>query len=259
MALAGGIYSYVSNLSMHVYNSAGINFIRSPMQTLLLVGYVGVFISMRNRLLKFLLFIFVLIILATLGGRASIGLLLFMLVLARYYFMGKNDKLISGRNALIFIGFSVFMMAYVQYRSSDGFDFNFNKESIQEDIFRRLTILDRQIVSIGYFSDHPLWEGAIYATVSTAMIPRGLYPDKPPVDTGVYLYGISQGYEVSPPLPALMTFRTSWPDGYLAGYNSFGIVGVVFLSLLSGLFFGLIYNSFQKFPNLFNFYLYSSL
>jgi hypothetical protein len=102
-------------------------------------------------------------------------------------------------------------------------------------------VIGRQVVVLGYFKDHPYWGFGNYQSLIYAPIPRTMFAEKPPVDTGVYLNNMRLGNEVSPPMPVKDLYPTSWPDEYLAGYMSFGILGLGLLSIISGFFYGLVY------------------
>jgi len=141
----------------------------------------------------------------------------------------------------------LFLFIFVQVRHGlitfdrSGLQYQVIKDRFQSDVIQRLGTLERQVVVIGYFNKHDFWHGALYESLLHAYKPRNLYPDKPPVDTGVYLNHIRQGGALYPPVPANSLAPSSWPDGYLAGYISFGVPGLLLISIASGALFGFFY------------------
>ena len=141
----------------------------------------------------------------------------------------------------------LFLFLFVQVRHGlitfdrSGIQYQLIEGRFQSDVIQRLGTLERQVVVIGYFNTHDFWHGALYESLLHAYKPRSRYPDKPPIDTGVYLNHIRQGGTLSPPVPANSLAPSSWPDGYLAGYISFGYLGLILISIFSGALFGFFY------------------
>lgn len=105
-----------------------------------------------------------------------------------------------------------------------------------EDIaffFKTLSYMDTYLFIIHYFQEEPYWGLAILRGVSTAFIPSLIYPEKPPVDEGVYVRALLEGEHLVPPVPARDLYLSSLPPETLGnGYLAYGVIGVlVFMAL----------------------------
>lgn len=94
-----------------------------------------------------------------------------------------------------------------------------------------------------HFKDNNYWLGSSFTGLVTAFIPSSLYPSKPPVDDGMYLYSIGQGRRnIKPVMPTKSLDYTSWPlETFGSMYANFGPLGVLLGMLLVGLVIGWFY------------------
>lgn len=114
-------------------------------------------------------------------------------------------------------------------------------DDLEIHVLGRLALIERQVAAIGYMDTNPYWGFGLYECLKSAFVPRSIQQDKPPIDTGVYLKLISEGNILTPPIPLDDITATSWPDRHLAGFLSFGLLGLSIGAILSGLLFGAIY------------------
>jgi len=98
------------------------------------------------------------------------------------------------------------------------------------------------VLIVSYFDNHQYWLGSAYFSLLAAPIPRGVWADKPPVDSGVYLRNIALGAEVNPPVPLNQLIPTGYTERNWAGYMNYGLFGLIALHVFSGALFALVYN-----------------
>ena len=104
---------------------------------------------------------------------------------------------------------------------------------------------------VDYFDSNDKWDGASFLGLMSAFIPSSFYPDKPPVDDGMYLYSIAHGNNVNPPMPTRDLDGTSWPlETFGSMYANFGFIGVIvgmfFLGyIISYTFKKMVYSNYQ--------------
>ncbi|PMM86133.1 O-antigen polymerase [Vibrio breoganii] len=193
-------------------------------------------------------------VLVSLLQRSPVITLLFALIVT-YNFSMKPVKLKIGFFNFILLSFLLIFTAYTsEFRGEEiTIDKVMSKnpsELIVKNVFSRLTPIDRYIVSVGYVDKYEYWYGSSYLGLLTSFIPRGLYPDKPPIDTGVYIEYMKTGEEVNLPLDSDKIPVSSSPPGILSGYLNFGIVGIISLSFISGFVFGYIYFLVKHYQNI---------
>lgn len=238
----GGLVYLWENISLRTALSAGLGYYQSIYNFLILVGsaflYV-IFVKGRKWFFLFVMLSASFAMLASLGQRSPLALLCFILVLVHHYSIKKIPSIFNKKILLVSLGLVFFMITVVQLRPGQESVSFFDR--FERDVIQRLGIIERQVVVIGYFDVHDYWYSRLYGTLLFAFLPRNFYPNKPPVDTGVYLHGIRHGEVISPPVAAIDLEPTSWPDGFLAGYMSFGFFGLITLCLVSGCLYGFIY------------------
>lgn len=120
---------------------------------------------------------------------------------------------------------------------SKGFDNIFN-------FFDRFSHLNISLLVYSLFDFNSLWWGASFKDLLYAPVPRSIYPDKPPVDEGVYIYNLAHGYLVSPPTPLTEMMAVGWPHSTITNmYANFWIVGVALGGFFTGIVYKILYNS----------------
>ena len=97
---------------------------------------------------------------------------------------------------------------------------------------------------VEYFKTHDFWMGRTFLGLITAFIPSSLFPAKPPVDDGTYLYSIANGRtDIIPPMPFNKLNGSSYPlETFGSMYGNFGIIGLVVGMIL----LGVVYKYFYK-------------
>ena len=111
----------------------------------------------------------------------------------------------------------------------------------EEGFVARVGRLEREYVILESFDITTFWLGAEYMNLFTAPIPRSLYFDKRPVDTGVYVRLASLGKSINLDQAANDISVNSWPQQNWSGYMNFGLLGLLFYHILAGSLLKLLY------------------
>ncbi len=268
IARLGGFASLWQNLYKRTELAAGLGYLQQFYTFLLIVSSQAIYLryARAGHPLAALPFITLTIFaLGALGQRGPVALLLFALIITHHFRVRRFRVLMNGKIAVIALLLLVFMLVFVQFRNREVTrlsDISASQlaQDAQRSVIARFGNIERGIAALGYFGDHGFWGLRLYYSVLTAPIPRTLYPDKPPVDTGRYLATIAKGGTADPPQPVRELLPTSWPDEFLAGYMSFGIPGLVLLALISGYVYGFVYRVMVvRGHDIYSLYLYAYL
>ena len=110
--------------------------------------------------------------------------------------------------------------------------------------FITISYLSTYILIIGTFARPHVeyWGPAIFASAPEALVPRVINPSKPPLDEGVYLYNLLNGWRGTPPAPMSQLLHSSMPpetigNGYLVG----GFLGAIAFCAIKGLLLCLLW------------------
>ena len=217
--------------------TAGLGYLQTGYNLLTMLGIFLIYAATARKRQWLLLTVFIIgavFMLTALGQRTPVGIMVFGILLMHHYKVKNIRNILNIRMAVLAILMVSFLFFFVQVRGGGT-----NKFKV--DVIKRLGVIERQVIVIGYFNEHDFWYGGLYESLLHAYKPRSSFPDKPPIDTGVYINTIRQGTVIYPPVPANSLNPTSWPDNYLAGYMSFGFIGLILVAVTSGLVFGFFY------------------
>ena len=162
---------------------------------------------------------------------------------------------------LFFIGVS-YGALYIRDFSNPSKNASTSLLTIVESFFSELSRLGRDIFTYSYFSSHEKWGGLSYLNLLTSFAPSSVFQWKPPVDDGLYLVNLANGYLVGPnDSLSSMTIRAgSIPftsQGLL--FANFGIFGLIFGGILLGAIYWFSYfmvcNKRTPFYSCFYFYM----
>lgn len=101
----------------------------------------------------------------------------------------------------------------------------------------------RDVIVLKYFENHDFWYGKQYYSFLTAPIPRYFFPEKPVLDGGRHIVGMSEGLNVKPVMKLDELPKTALPEGNMAGYMNFGLGGLIVYTIVSALIVKSIYVS----------------
>lgn len=94
--------------------------------------------------------------------------------------------------------------------------------------FRTVSYVDTYLFIVSHFGHADHWWLSVFQSLPGSFVPSALYPDKPPVDEGVYIRTLLEGQFVTPPAPASALYPSSLPPETLGnGYAAFGVPGVL--------------------------------
>lgn len=110
-------------------------------------------------------------------------------------------------------------------------------------LFREFSYCDGDLFVFDYFDKHDLWYGRSYLNIPLQVIPRSVYPQKPPMDDGMYLLNLMYGQRVTPDMSTeQLYYQTSIPftlEGSL--FSNFGLLGIILGCILVGMFYQYVY------------------
>lgn len=263
----GGLSFLWSQLHLRTQLTAGYGYISLTYTSFLTVGFLLAYKSLlkKSKILTLLIALLIVFIFGSLSQRGPVIGFLFSCMLYHNYKIKPIKKVFSPKTIILFTFSFVIMISMSQFRSSD-FRNEFKEDpsvllvgvsdSVMKNLVLRMGALERHIVIVEYFSNNNLWWGASYISLIYAPIPSNMIDNKPPLDTGVYLYNIANGADITPPKPIDDMLRTSWPEGNWAGYMNFGVPGLLIFSAFSAWLYGfigrlIIVNNFNTFATIF--------
>ena len=191
----------------------------------LLLSYIlGLFLLKKKSSIFFWTVIFVLISFWT-GKKAVIITFPFISIIFYHFYIKKINSIYIFIFGLMFL---IFLSLIVGYQGNN-LDFNF--------ILNYFNYIDVTAEMLARFDEFGYYLGRVFISSWWVMVPRSLYPDKP------FEYGDSLIHAVL--FPGLA--ETGHTSGYLmwsGTYLDFGLLGVMIVSFLNGLFIKIIFEYF---------------
>jgi len=249
---SGGIINYMSNTSQRYQMLAGYGAVLK-FGTLFIQLAILYFFSIKYKtspIYAYLIIIFGMSVLFTLGGRTGPIFLLFAALVYVHFYHKKFAFTLK-----LFLFFIIVFIVSV-YISLLRFQ---NLDSILElqlsavpfklwygVIGGYFTYIIRDSVIITYFSENDFWHGSGLLSFIYAFIPRSLYPDKPVVDNGIYVIAMSVGQKVTPPMLPENLPNYGWPEGYMSGYMEAGWIGLILGVILSCYLINFVFSRLVK-------------
>lgn len=271
----GGLLYLLKNIDSKSSIIAGTGYIQAMYTTsgFLSIGFLIMFYSVENKmnLMKklyfFLLVAIVFLILASLGSRKTpILFILFTILMWNYHI--KKIKILTFKNIILGSIALIYFGSMPLFRTSGASEFYFNNldrlfaDSLNNifNFFQRFSELERSLMIYSLFNSDNLWLGKSFQDLLYSPIPRGIFPDKPPLDEGVYIYNIAHGNMVAPSTPLNKMIAVGWPPNTITNmYINFSYIGVLFGGLVYGYFLKYFYNlTIVLNYNPISIYLYSS-
>jgi len=247
----GGLLFLILNMSNKTLIVQGTGLYRNMylITSLLSVGFYIHFLSTCKHISKMkLLFLMCLIllfflILASSGERKNpILLLIYCLIL--WNFKISKIKLFTVKNIIMFLLLLFFAALAPVLRKHGSTEFYIdNPIALITDalpyigeIFKRFSEIDISLFIYSHFKGgDDFWFGTSIVDFFTGFIPSQFYPNKPPLDEGVYIYALAHHYNVSPPTPFNEMIPVGWPlSRVTGGYVNFGVFGVIINAIIVG-------------------------
>lgn len=255
----GGLEFLIMNISNKTTVVQGTAGLRNTflLTSMLSVGFFIEYISLKKKVVFFdflILFIIVILgffILASSGERKNpIMLLIFSAVI--WNFRVNRIKLITFKNLLIgfFLIFFASLAPVLRERGAVELYLE-NPEKLLlasvpyfGEVFKRFSEIDISLFIFSHFDSlDKLWLGASIKDFFTGFIPSSFFPNKPPLDEGVYIYALAHFMDVYPPTPFVQMMPVGWPLSRMTGpYVNFGELGVLLFGLITGIFLKFVSN-----------------
>lgn len=245
MRTVGGLAYFLSNLQLRTYLIGNLDFLYWVVSLLgnapILIAYYY-FKKFPNSGLRQTIVIIVCMIaglMSGLGGRSSLVALLIQIMIIYHYTVRPISfkKIFSIKYLLVVILLVAFIVVMPALRSPGEWDTFLHQPgsylaSHFNGVFQlvaRESYVPHYTAVMKYFYDHNYWLGSSFKGLLTGFIPSSLYPAKPPVDDGMYLYSICLGRnDIVPTMPASSLNLSSYPlETFGSMYANFGLFGLV--------------------------------
>ncbi len=255
----GGFEFLFSNIHKRTFLLRGNNYLLSLIDCLIIGVAIYTYSHKYNNTPKTRIYLFfvttgVVIIFTSFGGRAT-SVLLFLIILMIWNYSVKKIKIFTLRNILIMLLVLIYIIMVPLLRAENALyaymnDINMLFDQIIKsgtNIIKEISIVDRNLFAVNYFSLDNIWYGKSFIDLIYAFIPSTLYPDKPPVDDGVYIWTLVNGIYVEPSLPYHSLSQSSWPLETMGMmYANFWIPGVIIGMFVLGIIQSFTYNLMKK-------------
>lgn len=262
----GGLVNIWENLNLRSTKNAGLGYYQTYYTHSINFSclYLYWYFTKRNKIFyRFLIVTLTAFVSLSIGARGPLIILIISIFIVNHFLVKKRVNLLN-LNSFILIPFLVFfILSFLQFRKNplsyyiDDYKAFTNGivDDFESGFVARVGRMERDIVILGYFNENDFWYGKSYMGLMYAPIPRSIFPEKPPVDSGMYLRSIADGNKITPPMPVNQLSGSSWPEHNWVGYMNFGLFGLIFINYLSGYIYGSIYKFVRN--NYFNIFLTS--
>jgi oligosaccharide repeat unit polymerase len=211
--------------------------------------------SIKRKLLVYIMILANFILLGIMSDRAPVLISAMMIVMIYHYKIQRISikMLLRPRYLLLFVLAVLFVVAMPLLRNSQGYMKYGNLLSLLNAAFENLETIPRWFSFVGRdifvyenFRFENFWFGKNIINLIYSPLPRSLFPLKPPVDEGIYLANIINGFNVSPP-SNIYTLNNSYPfSNQGIFYANFGFVGLLLGSMLLGYLYAFVYKGLKK-------------
>lgn len=255
---SGGLYFVLSHLQARGEILRGFGYATTFSKYMLVLSVILVeyyMFNKKNAKSKFvfcIIFAFSVFSLIVFGARKP-ALMLLILTIMVYHYCYKRIK---WKNIITFkfLGLSsivlLFMLMMPMLRYKDNSEIFMSPIVWLEmavnkflDIFREFSYLTGVMFTYQHFNIDNYWFGRVYLNILYQWIPSSIFPNKPPMDDGMYLYNMMRGFSINPNMARIeLFFQTSVPftqEGAL--YANFGIPGIIIGGFIIGFFYKHIY------------------
>lgn len=180
------------------------------------------------------------VLLSVFGGR-KVPLYLAIFSMLAYSLYVKRVRFFAPSTLLAFALLIVFFVGMLQVRGSYDYS-GLEPELAVLSAVQNASYIDTYLFVMTYFSENGLWYGRPFGDLVLRALPGLLAMAPPPIDDGVYIRTLYEGWIVSPPTSFEDLFPSSWPpETFGNGYLNFGAFGVLFFFFVRGLVVGGIY------------------
>lgn len=258
LEMIGGLYALWAELHLRSVKNAGLGYLQTFFMVAVQLGVIlmlSVTFKRSQKLFSTMLSLLAVAIFGSMGARGPVVIFLISSLLLYHFKINKINRLFSPQLLLLALIIPIFVVTMLQFRSHSYEELSqdigslvMNSiDSLEGGFIARVGHLERDVVILKYFEDHDFWWGKSYLGLIYAPIPRSMFPEKPPNDTGMYLRTMALGNTVNPPQPITSLDSSGWPEGNWAGYMNWGFPGFFLFFFVSGLLFGKFYKYLVKY------------
>lgn len=269
----GGVIYFFTNLQSRIFLMKKMSFTKRFIP-LVQYGMLLFLYSRKNERKKLsignLFFIVLTGIISGLGGRKALILLFIQSIIIQHYCVRKINfkNLFRLRNILLLLLMYIYFILMSSLRDPTNMDLFIRNpiNYIATSNFEVLSIIGYEsyvpfyISLMNYFKSNSLWFGRTFYVLLIALIPSSIYPLKPPIDDGAYLYSICLGRtDINPPMPFSELDGSSFPlETFGSMYANFGLIGLFVGMIILGMIYGHYYRKIENNNfNLYHLYVYT--
>lgn len=255
---SGGVFYILANIQARKELMAGQYYNELLSNSLLTCGVLLSFLYYLKSKSKLGLITFIVISGFTIFGLVIFGarrpaLMLILQILMLYHFVKNRITIRSLFNwksllCVVLLFFYVLMMPMLRESKNNDLVDNPTEwvEGATENsntIFREFSYCDGDLFAFDYFSKNSFWYGQSYLNIPLQIIPKSMFPNKPPMDDGMYLLNLMYGAQVTPNMPTDdLTYQTSVPFTLESSlYSNFGLLGIIIGCIIVGCLYQLTY------------------
>lgn len=242
--LAGGIFNYladIGNRTKHLSGGGAVDIFMIPAVFLSVLSFSYLYSLGRLSKLKLVGIIIILFFIMSLFGGRKIPIQIVVFSLIYIAAVKVDFKLLSIKLVPIYFILFIFFSVVLYFRlKAQG-----NLETFDvKSVLGNTSYVDIYVFITKYFTENDFWYGAVYGDILYRI--SGLY-GMLPLDDGVYIYNLSKGVEVTPPLSMEYMIASSWPpESYGSGFMNFGVLGVLIYFFVRGLVLLTVYQVAQQ-------------
>src|SRR5262249_10187458 len=144
-------------------------------------------------------------VLSSMGGRSSTIMLVIISILTWHYTIRRIARLPLWAYVLALLFIPYFVAIPLLREPGAALRYSEQHEQLWHDVranlykaVTQLSYVDTYVFIVNHFDTTNLWLGRPYLDLIVAPIPSTIYPEKPPVDDGVYIRSLEAGMTVAP-------------------------------------------------------------
>lgn len=202
--------------------------------------------SKKNHIILLLFLIIVGFFTNTIGGGRSKFVVFILSILCYFNYWRSKINLFDKKYFVLYGFLAIFILVFqlLRYSSSDDMSLDYMYDN-SDALFDSMAYAKTQLLIQSYFDTHTFWWGKTYTFLAYIFIPSSIFPDKPHIDEGVYIYNMMYNY---PEALSNSTFICSWPP-FTAGisYANWGVIGLILGGILLGCLHAFMYKKIKEY------------
>jgi len=248
---SGGLLYIVTHIQSRKEILSGHQYAQVISSTLLVCSvlffqYAGIKNGMKLSKMSFVVIFSISLLLSMVFGARKPAIMLVLAVLMLRHFLKKRftvRNFFSVKTLCMAFVIVMFMVMMPMLRLSSETDLVLNPLEWAgyaigklDSVLGEFSYYKGDLFVFDYFSSHPLWWGKSYLNILVQWIPSSIYVDKPPMDDGMYLWNMMNGFAITPTTPTNQLFLDSSIPFTLEGalYSNFGVCGIILGAFLVG-------------------------